>query len=123
MLSGACWSARQTRDAGKGEPGPGRVDHKLGRLYTQQLIQPNICSVDLVGYDVDLIRLRVQSNVGGSIPPLSISLLAFFFFFWLSPLYESAEDSLDFSRQSFFFPRISLTSRFPAVISRRAENA
>jgi hypothetical protein len=25
----------------------------------QQLIRPNICSVDLVGYDVDLIRLCV----------------------------------------------------------------
>ena len=32
-------------------------------------------SVDLVGYDVDLIRAsRAKSNVGGSIPPLSKAL-------------------------------------------------
>lgn len=34
-------------------------------------------SVDLVGYDADLIRKYVQSDVGGSIPPLS----NFFFHF------------------------------------------
>jgi len=39
--------------------------------YIQVLWLTLYCSIDLVGYDADLILAQVQSDVGGSIPPLS----------------------------------------------------
>jgi hypothetical protein len=45
---------------------------KIDGAYLYAVLRPTLkqLPVDLVGYDVDLILLKCQSNVGGSIPPL-----------------------------------------------------